>query len=384
MSAVINILNLRNSIVDGGPEKALLMWFKHIDKTRFNPIVACFANPGQTEASFMNMARQIGFPGYLMPWGRRKQIVGAVRSVVRLVRENSIHIIHSHDAKCDVVAFLASRVTGIPVAGVAYAWFGKTSQFRVRVYEWLDIHLLNTFQAVIAVSDSLRLESIERGVKDPLVHRVYSGIDYDDFQRTPDVLSVRRSLGIEGDDFVLLNLARLWPEKGQIYLLKALQTVVAKVPKVKLVVIGEGPLLPELTAECKALGLEKHVVWAGFPDALPDIVRSANLQVHPSVYEGLPIALLSGMAAGLPVVATDVGGVSELVRDGETGILIPSKSPEHLAAAILSLIADPVRGLCLGDNARRMIFERHRVQVTIRDMEAVYQQIFDAHYAKRA
>ena len=383
MSPKINVLNLRNSIVDGGPEKAILMWYQHIDKDRFNPSLACFANPGATEASFMNMARAIDFPAYLIPWGRRKQVVAAVRSLTRLIREKEIHLLHSHDAKFDVVAFLASRLANIPVVGVAYAWFGKTSQFRVRFYEWLDIRLLNTFQAVVAVSESLKSESIERGVRAHLIHHVYSGIDYDSFQQNPDVAAIRRALGLSPGDFVLINLARLWPEKGQTFLLKALRDVVSKDPRAKLVVVGKGPLLPELTAEAASLGLTGHVVWAGFPDRLPDLIRSADLQVHPSVYEGLPMALLSGMAAGLPVIATDVGGVSEIVVNEETGLLIPSKSPEHLAKAILSLMGDPARARSLGDAARATMFRKHRVQVTIRKLEDVYQSVFDAHYGRK-
>jgi glycosyltransferase involved in cell wall biosynthesis len=380
MNDMINVLNIRNTIIDGGAEKAILNWHAHIDRRRFDCRLACFANPRGVERRLVNLAVQGGMPTSLIPWGRRKRLVAAVREVVKLIKDHRIHLVHSHDAKCDVVVWMAARLTGIPVVGSAYAWFGRNSQFRVRFYEWLDVRLLNTFQAVIGVSKSLVQESISVGVRPELLTTVPTGIDYDQFQQRTDIPATRRRFGLGADEFTFVNLARLWPEKGHTYLLQAMKEVTRHHPTLRLVVVGEGPLADRLQSESRSLGLSGNIIWAGFPGNLPDLLNSVQAQVHASTYEGLPLAILSGMAAGLPLVATDVGGVSEVVFDRRNGLLVPAKDPAMLAAAILSVVSNYAFAKKMGENGRQLIFERYRMQNVVRCLEDVYQRVYDACY----
>jgi glycosyltransferase involved in cell wall biosynthesis len=372
----MHILHLRNTLNDGGVEKMLLNWCNHLDHTRLRFSIVCFANPGGTEACLLDRANAIDVPTFRVPWGRRKRLLAAVDSFVRIIESTKATLVHSHDAKSNVVATLAQLRTRVPVVGSAYAWFGDRSVFRVRLYEWLDVHMLKRFQGVVTVSESLQRESMHRGLDPDRLMLIRTGVDYESLQKIPDRDAVRRSLGLTPDDIVIGNLARLWPEKGQSYLLEALRIVVDRHPSVKLVIIGTGPLEERIRAQARDLGLAENVVLAGFPDNLSEVINILDAQVHSSVYEGLPIALLQGMAAGLPIVSTDVGGIREVLTHGDSGLIVPPGNSVQLASAMLELIEDRVSARRMGETARRFVREQYSMEAAMRQLEAAYGRVY--------
>lgn len=375
MNPRIHVIHLRNTITQGGAERMLLNWCGHIDRQRFQFSIVCFANPEGTESCLLDPASRLRIQTFRIPWGRRKRLFSAVNSLVRIIRENPASILHSHDAKSDVVAWLTHLRTRIPVVGAAYAWFGGRSVLRNRVYEWLDASLLKQFHAVVAVSESLRAESIAQGLDPDRLSVIRTGVDFDSLQRDPDRWAVRRSLGLLPDDIVIGNLARLWPEKGQEFLVTAMCQVVDYNAKAKLVIVGNGPLESELRAHASALGIASHVVFAGFPPNLPDVLQVFDAQVHSSLYEGLPMALLQGMAAGLPIVATDVGGVGEVLRTGENALLVPPADAGALASAIIQLLRDKSAAQRMGEAARCFVRENYSMTSAMRQLETVYERV---------
>ena len=371
----MHVLHLRNTITDGGVEKMLLNWCNHLDGTRLRFSIVGFANPGDPEARLLNRAEALQVPTFRLPWGRRKRLLAAVDNLVRIIQSTKASIVHSHDAKSNVVASLAQLRTGVPVVGSAYAWFGSRSVFRVRFYEWLDVHMLRRFQAVMAVSESLKRESVELGLDPQRLVLIRSGVDYESLQQIPDRSAVRRSLGLAPQDIVFGNLARLWPEKGHNHLLDAFRIVVNHHPSAKLVIIGTGPLEDRIRAQAKDLGIESSVVLPGFPDHIADLIHILDVQVHSSLYEGLPMAVLQGMAAGLPIVSTDVGGIREVLTHGKTGIIVPAGDCARLASAMLEVIQDPTAARRMGETARRFVREHYSMETTMKDLEAAYYRV---------
>jgi L-malate glycosyltransferase len=370
----IHVIHLRNTITQGGAEKMILNWCNHLDPARLQFSIVCFANPGQQEACLLEPAEALKVPTFRLPWGRRKRLMAAVDKLVSIIRTTNASVVHSHDAKSNVVASLAQLRTHVPVVGSAYGWFGNRSVFRVRFYEWLDVHMLKRFQTVVAISESLQRESVGRGLDAEKLVLVRTGIDYESLQRVPDHLAIRRSLGLGADDLVFGNLARLWPEKGQRYLLEALRIVADHHSSVKLVIIGTGPLEERLRAQAKELGIADKVVFAGFPDNLSEMIHILDAQVHSSLYEGLPMALLQGMAAGLPIVCTDVGGIREVLTHGESGLLVPPADSGRLASAMLELLEDPLAARRMGDTARRFVREHYSMESAMNQLEAAYSR----------
>jgi glycosyltransferase involved in cell wall biosynthesis len=206
----------------------------------------------------------------------------------------------------------------------------------------------------IAVSEDTRRRLLDAfGWSDAKVVVVRNAIPLERYAVGRDP-SVRAAL-TGGDDAPLaLVTARLDEQKGHDVLLRA----AARLPGVRFACAGDGPLRDRLLAQARELGVAGRVAFLGYRDDLPSLLAACDLVVLPSRYEGLPISLIEAMAAARPVVATDIGGTRELVRDGETGVLVPPDDPEALADAIADLASRPDERRRLGE-AGRVRARRH-------------------------
>jgi glycosyltransferase involved in cell wall biosynthesis len=192
---------------------------------------------------------------------------------------------------------------------------------------------------VIAVSHDLR-----RILSDELrvprrVQVIHNGIDGERFVAA-ERDGVRRELGL-GDAFVVGTAAVLTRQKGLFHLLEAARLVKAADPGIRFVVAGDGPLRAELEARARTLGVDDVVRFVGYRRDVPELLAALDLHVMPSLWEGLPLALLEALASGKPIVATRVGGNPEVVEDGVNGLVVPPADPAAIARAVLALRRDP-------------------------------------------
>jgi glycosyltransferase involved in cell wall biosynthesis len=155
-----------------------------------------------------------------------------------------------------------------------------------------------------------------------------------------------------------------------------LRIVVDHQPSVKLVIIGTGPLEERVRAQARDLGIADKIVFAGFPDDVSEMIHIFDAQVHSSLYEGLPMALLQGMAAGLPIVCTDVGGIREVLTHGESGLIVPPADPGRLASAMLELLEDLPAAQRMGETARRFVREHYSMESAMNQLEAAYRRAY--------
>jgi glycosyltransferase EpsD len=188
-------------------------------------------------------------------------------------------------------------------------------------------------------------------------------------------ISGRADIGAGPDDFILVNLARFWPEKAHEVLLDAFLCIRRERRDARLWLAGVGPTQEQTRRKVSELGLTPFVQFLGFRRDLPYVLALADLQVHPSHAEGIPLALCSGMAAGIPIVATRVGGVPEIIRHGDTGILVEAGRPEAVAKAVLNLMANPHQRRQIGEGARRFILEEYSLEQAGELLEAVYEDL---------
>jgi glycosyltransferase involved in cell wall biosynthesis len=184
----------------------------------------------------------------------------------------------------------------------------------------------------------------------------------------------RRTLGLDSEDLVIGTVGRLVAVKNQAMLLEALALVRAQGVRFKAVLAGEGPLLDDLQAQAARLGLSDRVLLAGNRRDVPDMLAAYDVFVLSSLSEGLSNVILEAMAAGLPVVATDVGGAGELVQPDRTGILVSSNDAEAMAAALLKLVRSPETRLAMGGAARASA-EHFSLDAMIRQYERVYLEL---------
>jgi glycosyltransferase involved in cell wall biosynthesis len=190
-------------------------------------------------------------------------------------------------------------------------------------------------------------------------------------------MALRHEFGIGDDELLLVNVARIHPEKAHDQLLKSFRVIHGKYPKTKLWISGVGyPWLEQELRELgKSLGLESAVSFVGYRQDLWPMLHSADLMVHPSHAEGVPIAILYGMSAGLPIVISEVGGIYEVIRQNETGILVRENDVEAFANAAIRLIENPLERRRLAQSAREFVTTRYSIETACRNLEDTYREV---------
>jgi glycosyltransferase involved in cell wall biosynthesis len=232
--------------------------------------------------------------------------------------------------------------------------------------------LLTCVDRLICVSAGARASMLATGAPLAKLALVRNGIIPPSVRA--DRADVRRRLGIPPDAPLALTVARFTEQKGHAFLLDAVPAILAAAPNARFVWVGDGPLRPELTRAIREYGLDRAVLMLGQRVDVPDLLVAANCFVLPSLFEGLPIALLEAMAAGLPVVATRVCGNEEAMIDGVTGRLVPPRDPAALAAAMLEAI-DPVVGPVWGRAAQARQARAFDARRMARETAAIYERV---------
>lgn len=374
MSARVPIAHLIHTIAYGGVETALINWVKRIPNDGFDAHLICFANPGETERPFVEAANAAGLNVLRIPWHRGKPVWRSARALKRIIEEHRIRILHCHNTYAMLVGLVAARLTRVLTTTTLYVWgdFG----WKRGLLQWMDRAMLPWFDTITAHCEETRRKTIEMGYKPEDVHLLVCGFDAKPVTTAAEERRARRAeLGASDSDMVLINVARFYPEKAHEVLLEGFRLMREKEPRLKLWLLGVGPDEGRVRALAAALGLDDGVRFLGFRSDLEHVLSLADIMVHPSHMEGVPLAVLSGLAAGLPVVATAVGGLPEVVRDGESGILIPPGQPETLASVVLDLAADEARRRSLGARARRFIEEEYSLDAAARRVTTLYKEM---------
>jgi glycosyltransferase involved in cell wall biosynthesis len=232
--------------------------------------------------------------------------------------------------------------------------------------------------AVVAVCESARELEIERSrvVPDKVI-TIYNGVAVARFavSNRRAAAHVRETFGIPLEAPLLGSVCRLHLQKGYADLLTALTRVQARVPAVRLLLVGEGELRSQLEAQAQAMGLSEAVIFAGARTDVPEILAGLDVFVLPSLWEGMSNAVLEAMAAGLPVVATGVGGTPEVVVDGVTGLLVAAGDAGALARSLTRLLCDPELRRRMGQAGRERVAQRFTVGRMVEQTQRLYERL---------
>lgn len=240
-----------------------------------------------------------------------------------------------------------------------------------RTAHHLTAHYLT--DALIAVSAACRQRLLAEGVEGSLIDLVYNGVDASLYQ-TQQRDEWRRRLQVAADTSVIVTVARLAPVKGLSAAVQAARCLRADGHQFLWLLVGEGPERANLTRQIADLGLGEQVRLLGFQPDIPGILSAADIFVLPSRQEALPLSVLEGMAASLPVVATRVGGIPELITDQTDGLLVPPAAPDELVVAVASLLENPARRQLFGQRARQKVLEQFTLEEMWRRTDSVYRR----------
>lgn len=289
-----------------------------------------------------------------------------VREIQKIIEGDGIDLVHAHGYKANFYGLLAARVAAVPVTTTCHNWLGESRS--MRTYTWLDRYLLRFFDGIAAVSRSVAEQLGHAGTR-RRVRVIANGVP----TRGPGIASRFADQIGTGDRIVVGTVGRLSVEKGASVLIEAASQICPDFPRALFVVVGDGPQRSSLEARVRELGMPGQFLFAGERNDVDQIYRSLDVYVLPSFQEGMPMALLEAMAAGLPVVATKVGGVPDLVSDPSVGILVEPGDPAAMATGIRDLLSDQSRRELMGSNARKRVEDQFSAAAMARNYVELYQ-----------
>jgi len=225
---------------------------------------------------------------------------------------------------------------------------------------------------VIPVSIS---QEVANTVKALYGKNIYTPVIYNGISTMRFIPKVERKNIKEEEDVVLLHIGRFAPQKNHLLLIEAFAQVVKEFPTMRLWLVGDGSLRPEIERVVKEKGLEEKVLLLGIRDDVPKLLEDSDIFALPSDWEGVPLTILEAMAAGKPVIATAVGGVPELIEDGVTGILVPPRNHEALTKGILCLAKDSALRKRMGEAGQKRALGKFDISKTAREYEDLYSKL---------
>lgn len=295
----------------------------------------------------------------------------AAAEVATWLRRLKVDIVCCSGYKPDLIGWLAARQVGLPVLSVSHGWTAVT--FKVRLYEAADRLVLRWMDAIVCVSEGQAVKVRRTGATGERIHVIRNAVSLEKFGvADPAYRKELQSLFPTPRRTIVGAAGRLSPEKGFEKLIDAAALVVHEDPGAGFVVFGEGPLRAALTQHIAARGLQRHFVLPGFRNNLESYLPLFDLVALSSYTEGLPVIVLEAFAAGVPVVGTHVGGVPEVIVDGQSGLLVPPGNSAALGTALLSLLRDDSRRQAMGQHGRQRVEQ----EFTFAAQAAQYQGLF--------
>lgn len=329
---------------------------------------------------------------YLYPVGvTERPRLSMIRDMVRIVKMINPDLMHCALPNAGLGSRISGRILGVPVVeslvNISHEAIRMTDNpavaaWKLSAHRLLDRFSMRSVARFQALSEAVARSWIETvGIPPGRVVVIPRGIDLARFA-VPDRDQSRRellhSLGLADDAFVVLNIGRQVPQKGQIYAVRALPHLLEKVPTAVLLSAGTaGPMSDRLRKEADELGVAGRVVWLGVRSDIPQLLSAADAFVFPSLYEGLGVSLLEAMAAGVACVTTDKAPMTEVVTDGENGMLVKPQDPQALALALSEVALNDSLRKTLGETARRHIADSFSSESTAERIEALYQSILE-------
>jgi glycosyltransferase involved in cell wall biosynthesis len=360
----------------GGLARHVISLLSGLDRDGYKVGVAC--EPGGV---ISQAARERNLPFFEIPilarGGPSQAALAAIR-IARAVNNLRAQIVHTHSFSAGLVGALAMPLAsgGRLVATLhTYPPDAEGMHTRRRRDRWALVLLCRSASRLITVSDALRrdLLALRPDVAAKTV-TIHNGIDTR-AAPAPEAAEIRRSLEMPEPAPLVGMVARLAPQKGITDFIHAARAVLRELPSARFVLAGDGPLRKEAESLIRELRLEGRLRALGKVDSPRGLIAALDVLVVASTSEGSSIAAMEAMAAGKPVVATAVGGVPELVIDGETGVLVEPRRPEKLASAILSLLRRPERAQELGERGRRRAAAHFDVRHMLAGIEEVYADL---------
>ena len=342
------------------------------------------------EGSLADQAKAAGVPIIFVDELRRAPNpwldVSAGAALRRLFMSRRYDVVHTHSGKAGLIGRIAAKMARVPIIVHTIhgpSFYGYQNPLGNWAFRWAEQVAGACTAQFVSVADAMTEQYLAAGIGAPGKYvTIRSGMNIDAFRNAPRDDSFRESLGISETDLVVGKIARLFRLKGHEFLFEAAPRIVATVPNVKFLLVGDGTYRERFEGLVAEMGLRKHFMFAGLvpPQEIPRYVASMDLLVHLSLREGLPRALPQALACGKPVVAFDVDGAREVCLDGQTGLLVRAGDAGALAGAVIRLLQDANLRHRMGAQGRDLVTERFSEARMVQQLDELYRRLWAARH----
>lgn len=379
----IKVGYVRDSCGLYGAERVILAIARYLDKDRFNLTLFALSGSDDKSCDLVNEARRFGIEVVSVPVKGRIDISAAMR-LRRLLKDGQFDIIHGHDFKANFYVLLSSLQTRL--ARLATAHGSTEDSFLKKAYLWFDQRVLYRYlDRIVAVSRPLKELLVSRGVPEERILVIQNGIDFD-FVDSEGILSAQKKKelcpgGVNGE-MVFCVIGRLYPDKGQQFFIQAFANMVRDYPAIRGTIVGAGPAREYLSSLVDHYGLQKHVCLCGEQKNMDEVYKLADCVVIPSLREGLPYVLLEAAAFGIPVIASNVGDIPAIIKNGESGTLVAPGQPQELESALRTFMENRKNAYVMAKRAQGIVRHGYSAQAMVRQLEKIYDQLRGEAYSR--
>lgn len=366
----------------GGTRKHVLQILKYLPRDSYELSLVCSTLRDPSFVEDIEALRADGVNVTVIQMTREINPLADFRALFELarhMREHSVDVVHTHSSKAGVLGRIAARLADVPRvvhSPHAFAFEFRTNRPARMLYRLAEKFCARLSDAIVAVSEHERQQAIGLNVLSPdKVLTIENGLDEDDFKRSRRGPQVRKELGIGKGRVVVGTVGRLAKQKGLTCLVDAAAKLLRDFPDLCFLVAGAGEQLLALERKLIDLRIGKKVLLLGHRDDTRDLYAAMDIFVLPSLWEGRPYALLEAMAAGKPVVASDVCGLDEVIENGKNGVLVRPGDVPDLADGIARLVKSPPLRRKLGQAARKTVEARYHAEESVARLHALYTEL---------
>lgn len=350
-----------------GVARLMSWWVSAIDRQHFELNILGLRAPNEASRHVEEKGGRVFYSD------RAKLSPGSILDILRVARVTETDLLHLHGYKSCTLGRIAGAILDVPVILHEHGAFPSVP-FHQRLADWV---LSPLGDKMIVVSEAVKEFCVEhRSMRSEEVEVVFNGIPVDEFQNVSGraVQKVADELSLDSSTPIIGTVARLDEEKGVSYLLEAIPAIQEKVPELKVLIVGDGSLRGDLEEKAEQLGIAQDLVFTGERRDVPRLYKLMDVKVISSIYEGIPLTLFEAMAAGTPIVSTAVGGIDELVENGENGVLVQSQRPTEIADAVVDLLQNRERRQKISKRAQEKVQE-FSVQISMSRIEEIYRKV---------
>jgi glycosyltransferase involved in cell wall biosynthesis len=369
---------LLTPITFGGSEKVNLNFLSNVDRAKYDIHPMIIIRPWEGETFFENELLKMKYRYSRIPVASNKHLdllryLRFYNNIRSIVKKESIDLLHTHGYLADILGLFVAKSLGIPIVSTCHGFI--INNFKLRLYYKLDLLALKYFSNIIAVSNNIKNFLVVNKIKSSILHVIPNAVEMQTESLDKGLQDNKYRQGKE--KLVLGFIGRISEEKGINYLIEAYATLKDKHISASLLIIGEGPELSKMQQLAEERKVEKDVHFLGFQNDILPFLEKMDIFVLPSLTEGTPLALLEAMSAKVPVVATRVGGVPDLIENGITGVLVNPCNHMELADAISKLFLDNDLRISIINNAAELIEKQYSLKTWISKIQIIYDNILN-------